>query len=205
MYSLLLCMSMTTAADAPQGILFDRGGCAGSRVAATVQTVRTTIREHVSNRPHILRNIWDRRPHILAHAANALVNARAGCHGVRTTTVVHSAGCCGSVPQGYAPMPQAALEAEAGPIRRLAVHRTLKKALRSDKVPATDKVKIAALLADPVAYDQAVDATRGLLNQKHGFGAEAGKMEAIGDGHLLELLMKLLPEVLALLHSLGII
>lgn len=195
MYSVVLMLSMTTAPDAPQGIIFNRGGCQGQVTA--VETVRVRVRHVVEVRPirSALVRVGEARPH--------LFHRRAGCAGTNVTVqatgcagAIYKAGCVGATATA-AVAPAAHQPATVGGhfIQRAAVHRVLQKALRQGKL-TPEQAKVAkAALDDPDVYEAAVSkVTRDLNKSLH---AKGGPVGAIGDGTLLQLLIDNLPKIIA--------
>lgn len=207
MYSLILMTAMSTSPAQPQGIFFNRGGCSSatatastgcSGVRATVRVrnvVETTIVRPLAtlnaNRPHVLRRLFARG------GCGGSAMASTGCSGAAV-----AAADCGGVTAwvgpapSYQPMPQVQAGGPLGNlVTRAAVHRQLAKALRSDKLNASQRAVAAACLADPDLYDAAViKVTRDLKKAK--LPASFGPVGAFGDGHILQILIDNLPAII---------
>ncbi len=182
----------------------------GARFVGTVAAVRESAAERLAGRREHRAEVRD------AHAAarleaHAKAKAGTGCSGggfsqvqtVTTRTVVKvppprstscSGGTFGTVAVVPAPEAPPALM-EAGPVQRIIVHRQLHKALRQGNLSPADAAMVEKVIANPKLYDKSVDAATKIIRGKHA-AAAPGTMQALGDGHILQMLLQNLPAII---------
>lgn len=200
MYSVVLMMSMTAPADVPQGVFFHRGtratGCAGTAAAPPRETFLATapVRGFFAH----VKDGFAARPRGFAVSAPRVA---VGCAG-STFAAPRATGCSGGT-MTLAPVTAGPQAVGAGMLlTRIAVHRQLRIALgRTYDLDITTEQRAAAqkALSDPELYDALVTKVHRDLNKKL---TATGHVGAIGDGHLLQILIDSLPKILAFIQEL---
>lgn len=200
MYSIVLMMSMTSPADAPQGILFNRGcdgGNVRASVRATVSNAGARVRAVVSNRPQPLRNlagaVVDRQP--VRGFFGRVFAPRGGCGGTYASAGGVSASV--NVQAGALPMPAgppavgAVPPAMEGPVRRAIVRNQLRKALVQNGSPTALKA-----LADPDVFEALTAKVHREMSRAAMAAGPNAPVGRLGDGTILKLIIDNLPAIL---------
>jgi hypothetical protein len=121
--------------------------------------------------------------------AGATISAPVGCSGGSGTLAAPVAG-----PALMPPAPVAAPTALGGGfVERARVHRQLRVALRQGKLSPADAAVAQQAIDDPDVYDASVAKITRDLNKKL---AASGHVGALGDGHILQLLLANLPAII---------
>jgi hypothetical protein len=98
------------------------------------------------------------------------------------------------------PLPPATDKMGAGFIQRAMVHRQLNKALRRGTLSPEDKANAERVMADAGLYEKAVDASTKIIAKAHASGPQP-TVGALGDGHILQMLVDNLPAILAAIKT----
>lgn len=230
MYSVILLASLTAPAEVPAGIFFDRpplgarAGCTGATA-----TVRVRVREArpvqalAARQPLRIalrsagcagasfaareRFVFRARAHSSSHGCAGATFApkpALGCSG-GTVTLLGAAPLHPAVLMpGTAPPPAAAPAPEpltAGPLQRIRVHRALNKALRQGDMTPEQASDVVKVLRNPRAYDKLVDHVHAELHRSMAGTRTSPAMQAIGDGHIIDMILSRLPAILEAIKS----
>jgi len=187
---------------------------------APIRTAMANAVVNVNNaRPHLFGRFLARVDARTAGWAETRAARATGCGG--GVSVMRATGCAGSQasysvtrtttytpvllstcpngacpPQASVPEQPTALALGGGFIQRAAVHRTLHKALRQGKLTPEQAAVADRALHDPDIYEAAVTKVARDLNKQMAGKMGAEKVGAIGDGHLLQLLIDNLPAII---------